>query len=120
MVNVKILSRNLIIIALLIALITISFKSIQVNKEHDLLLNQKLELQRKVMDREAAIYNMRSQKEKLNAQVHKMIIDRKNLIKDYDSIIANINKHEVHYIIPVLPDDSLRQYFANYKYQSAR
>lgn len=120
MVKRDVITRDLLIVALLSIIILLTFSLIQDKRKVEDVKWQKNELENNIDEREALIDSLFFQQEKFQMQIEKLIIDRKKLINDYDSIIARSKNYENNYIIPVIPDDSLQRYFANYKYQPAR
>lgn len=120
MVKRDVITRDLLIVALLAIIILLTFSVIQDKRKVEDVKWQKNELENNIDEREALIDSLFLQQEKFQMQIEKLIIDRKKLINDYDSIIARAKNYENNYIIPVIPDDSLQRYFAKYKYQPTR
>lgn len=120
MVNRDVIVRELVIVALLVIITLLTFSVIQDQRKIEDVRWQKNELENNIDEREALIDSLFLQQENFQMQIEKLIIDRKKLINDYDSIIARTKNYEDNYIIPLIPDDSLQRYFANYKYQPTR
>lgn len=120
MVNRDLITRDLLIVALLVIVILLTFSVIQDKRKIEDVKWQKNEIENNIEDREEVIDSLLIQHANFQMQIEKLIIDRKKLINDYDSIIARVKNYENNYIIPVIPDDSLQRYFANYKYQPTR
>ena len=119
MVKIKI-AQELIIVALLAIIILLTFSVIQDKRRLEDIKWQKNEIENNIEERESVIDSLFIQQENFQKQIEKLIIDRKKLINDYDSIIATVKDYENNYNIPLIPDDSLQRYFANYKYKPAR
>src|SRR5690554_5696256 len=119
MVKIKI-AQELIIVALLVIVTLLTFSVIQDKRKIEDVKWQKNELENSIDEREEVIDSLFIQQEKFQMQIEKLIVDRKKLINDYDSIIARTKNYENNYIIPLIPDDSLQRYFAKYKYHPAR
>lgn len=117
MVKRDVIVRDLLIVALLAIIILLTFSVIQDKRKVEDVKWQKNELENSIDEREAVIDSLFIQQANFQTQIEKLIIDRKKLINDYDSIIDRAKNYENNYIIPVIPDDSLQRYFANYKYQ---
>lgn len=120
MVNRDVIVRELVIVALLAIIILLTFSVIQDNRRIENIKRQKNEIENNIEERESVIDSLFIQQVNYQNQIEKLIIDRKKLINDYDSIIARAKNYENNYIIPLLPDDSLQRYFAKYKYQPTR
>jgi|SRR5690554_6040723 len=119
MVKIKI-AQELIIVALLAIIILLTFSVIQDKRRLEDIKWQKNEIENNIDEREEVIDSLLIQQAKFQMQIEKLIVDRKKLINDYDSIIARVKNYENNYNIPLIPDDSLQRYFANYKYQPTR
>ena len=119
MVKIKI-AQELIIVALLVIVTLLTFSVIQDKRKIEDVKWQKNEIENNIDEREAVIDSLLTQQANFQMQIEKLIIDRKKLINDYDSIIARVKNYENNYIIPLIPDDSLQRYFAKYKYQPTR
>lgn len=119
MVKIKI-AKELVMVALLVIVTLLTFSVIQDKRKIEDVKWKKNELEKDIYEREGVIDSLLIQQENFQMQIEKLIIDRKKLINDYDSIIARTKNYEDNYIIPLIPDDSLQRYFAKYKYQPTR
>lgn len=108
------------IVALVVIVTLLTFSVIQDKRKIEDVKWQKNEIENNIDEREAVIDSLLTQQANFQMQIEKLIIDRKKLINDYDSIIATVKDYENNYNIPLIPDDSLQRYFANYKYQPTR
>lgn len=119
MVKIKI-AKELVMVALVVIVTLLTFSVIQDKRKIEDVKWKKNELEKDIYEREGVIDSLLIQQENFQMQIEKLIIDRKKLINDYDSIIARVKNYEDNYIIPLIPDDSLQRYFSNYKYQPTR
>lgn len=119
MVKIKI-AQELVIVTLAVIVTLLTFSVIQDKRKIEDIKWQKNEIENNIDEREAVIDSLLTQQANFQMQIEKLIIDRKKLINDYDSIIARAKNYENNYIIPLIPDDSLQRYFAKYKYQPTR